>query len=62
MPDLEHTRLMLRLAQDDLATMEVLETSHLISARILNRPEIARQVSDLIAHVEILIREVEPAK
>ena len=53
---------MLRLALDDLAAMEVLETSHLISPCILNRPEIARQVSDLIAHVEMLIREVEQAK
>jgi HEPN domain-containing protein len=34
MPDLEHARLMLRLAQDDLAAMEVLETSARISPSI----------------------------
>jgi HEPN domain-containing protein len=133
MPDLEHARLMLRLAQDDLAAMEVLETSPWISSSIfgfhaqqavekalkawlslldvayprihllyelfnlledhgaasaggfrylqgltpfavqfryeeftvseagLDRHEVGRQVSDLIAHVEILIQEAEPA-
>jgi HEPN domain-containing protein len=34
MPDLEHARLMLRLAQDDLAAMEVLETLPRISPSI----------------------------
>jgi HEPN domain-containing protein len=34
MPDLEHARLMLRLAQDDLAAMEVLETSQRVSLSI----------------------------
>jgi HEPN domain-containing protein len=35
MPDLEHARLMLRLARDDLAVLEVLETSSRISPSIL---------------------------
>ena len=133
MPDLEHARLMLRLAQDDLAAMEVLETSQRISPRIfgfhaqqavekalkawlslldvvyprihllhelfnlledrgattasrfrqlqvltpfavqfryeeftlseanLNRSEVVRDVSNLIAHVEMYIREMEAA-
>jgi HEPN domain-containing protein len=133
MPDLEHARLMLRLAQDDLAAMEVLETSPRISPSIfgfhaqqavekalkawlslldvayprvhllhelfnlledhgattagsfrqlqdltpfavqfryeefttseanLARHEVVRQACDLIAHVEMLIREVEQA-
>ena len=34
MPDLEHARLMLRLARDDLAAMEVMETSLRISPNI----------------------------
>lgn len=34
MPDLEHARLMLSLDQDDLAAMEVLETSQRISPSI----------------------------
>jgi HEPN domain-containing protein len=131
MPDLEHARLMLRLALDDLAAMEVLENSQRISPSIfgfhaqqavdkalktwgslldvayprihllhelfnlledhgamtadrfrqlqdltpfavqfryeeftiseanLDRREVIRQVSDLIAHVDMLIREVE---
>jgi HEPN domain-containing protein len=133
MPDLEHARLMLRLGQDDLAAMEVLETLPRISPSIfgfhaqqavekalkawlslldvtyprihllyelfnlledhgaataggfrhlqdltpfavqfryeeftlseanLDRLEVVRQVSDLIGHVEILIREAEGA-
>jgi HEPN domain-containing protein len=28
MPDLEHTRLMLRLSKDDLAALAAIETSH----------------------------------
>jgi HEPN domain-containing protein len=133
MPDLEHARMLLRLARDDLAAMEVLETSPRISSSIfgfhaqqavekalkawlslldvayprihllyelfnlledhgaasasgfrhlqdltpyavqfryeeftlseanLDRLEVVRQVSDLIGHVEILIREAEAA-
>ena len=34
MPDLEHARLMLRLAQDDLAALEALETSPRITPSI----------------------------
>jgi HEPN domain-containing protein len=34
MPDLEHARLMLRLARDDLAALEVMETSSRISLSI----------------------------
>jgi HEPN domain-containing protein len=34
MPDLEHAHLMLRLARDDLAAMEVMETSSRISPSI----------------------------
>ena len=34
MPDLEHARLLLRLAQDDFAAMEVLETSRRIPPSI----------------------------
>jgi len=134
MPDLEHARLMLRLAQDDLTAMEVLKTSQRISLSIfgfhaqqavekalkawlslldvayprihllheflnlledhgattagrfrqlqdltpfavqfryeeyslsevnLDRREVTRQVSDLIAHVDVLIQEVEQAE
>jgi HEPN domain-containing protein len=132
MPDLEHARLMLRLARDDLAALEVMETSSRISPSIygfhaqqavekalkawlslldvmyprihvlyelfnqledrgatavskfrqlqdltpfavqfryeeftlseanIDRPEVFRHVSDLIAYVETLIQETEP--